>query len=479
MNATSRVLVSGNFNVLHPGHMRLLKFAKECGAKLIVAVNSDLIAGKSAFVQESLRLEGVQSNVWVDEAFIAYSTIEEIIDKLRPEIIVKGKEHESKYNRELISLKKYGGKLLFSSGETIFSSEDLISKEHQAYKNHHIAIPKQFMERHKIGLSDLHRLVIKFQEAKVCVVGDLIIDEYITCQPLGMSQEDPTIVVSPIDSAKFLGGAAIVSGHAAKLGAEVNFISVMGNDDVAKFALKNLEENNVYTNVFEDVSRPTTLKQRYRCHGKTLLRVSHLHQSEISTDIQIKIIKYFQKISKKINILIFSDFNYGVLSQKVVDEITTIAKKYNILIIADSQSSSQMGNIARFKGANLITPTEREARLAIRNRDDGLIVLSEKLRLESLANNIFLKLGENGMIVNALGDSKKGYVSDQIEALNNSPKDVAGAGDSLLTASALTLGVGGNIWEAAVIGSLAAAIQVGKIGNIPLENSELIKEFQI
>ena len=69
------VFVSGNFNVLHPGHLRLLRFARECGERLIVAVNSDRIAGNAAHVPELLRLEGVQSNSWVDEAFVTDTAV--------------------------------------------------------------------------------------------------------------------------------------------------------------------------------------------------------------------------------------------------------------------------------------------------------------------------------------------------------------------------------------------------------------------
>src|SRR6195256_6419178 len=111
------VFVSGHFNVLHPGHLRLLRFAKEYGGRLVVAVESDRMAGSAAHVPEQMRLEGVQSNSWVDEAFIIDEPISEAIARLRPDFVVKGKEHESRFNPESAALERYGGKLLFSSGE--------------------------------------------------------------------------------------------------------------------------------------------------------------------------------------------------------------------------------------------------------------------------------------------------------------------------------------------------------------------------
>ena len=103
------IFVSGCFNVLHPGHLRLLRFAKECGDRLIVAVQSDRLAADEAHVHEHLRLEGVQSISWVDEAFIFDEPLTDLITRLRPDIIVKGKEHEFRANSELAILEKYGG----------------------------------------------------------------------------------------------------------------------------------------------------------------------------------------------------------------------------------------------------------------------------------------------------------------------------------------------------------------------------------
>jgi len=92
------VFVSGTFNVLHPGHLRLLRFAKECGDYLIVAVNSDRIAANSAHVHEHLRLEGVQSIGWVDKAFVCDDALVDTIAHFRPDVVVKGKEHELRFN---------------------------------------------------------------------------------------------------------------------------------------------------------------------------------------------------------------------------------------------------------------------------------------------------------------------------------------------------------------------------------------------
>ena len=470
------VLVTGNFNVLHPGHMRLLRFARGCGDRLLVGVNSDKIAGKGAYIAENLRLDGVKSNTLVDEAFLIDEQITDLIARLRPSIVIKGKEHEYAFNAELKALEHYGGRLLFSSGETTFSSADLLLKELFQTKLKSINLPLKYMQRHGIDVPRMNSLLRNFASIKVCVIGDLIIDEYINCQPLGMSQEDPTIVVTPLGSTHYIGGAGIVAAHAVGMGAQVQFVSIVGTDFSGDLAKQRLATEGVNAHLLVDENRPTTLKQRFRSKGKTLLRVSHLHQAAVSTELQARLLEQVENAIVGADLLVFADFNYGCLPQPLVDKITVMAKSRGTLLAADSQSSSQLGDIGRFHGMDLLTPTEHEARLAMRSREDGLVVLAERLRDQSCAGNVILKMGEEGILIHP-GIGTKDQMTDKIGALNTAPQDVAGAGDSLLITSALTLASGGNIWEAACLGSLSAALQVGRIGNKPLRIKELMSEL--
>lgn len=468
------VFVSGHFNVLHPGHVRLLRFAKECGDRLLVAVESDRIAGSAAHVPEQLRLEGIQSNAWVDEAFLIDGPVADVIARIKPDVVVKGKEHEPLFNPELAVVEKYGGKLLFSSGATLFSSVDLIRRAFYESDPRSIVSPREYLERHGIVPARTAGLLREFANRKVCVLGDLIVDEYITCQPLGMSQEDPTIVVTPIDTAQFIGGAGIVAAHAAGLGASVRFIAVTGADAAREFARERLAAFGVVADLLLDETRPTTLKQRFRSKGKTLLRVSHLHQAAISVELQRQLLEHLELVMDDTELLVFSDFNYGALPQPLVDRIVSMARSRKVVLAADSQSSSQIGNICRFRDMDLLTPTEHEARVATRNHQDGLVVLAEEVRQQSGGRNVLLKLGEEGMLILPT-NGPGGGLTDRLDALNTAPRDVAGAGDSLLIAGSLALASGGTIWEAAYLGSLAAAVQVGRVGNTPIRTKELLK----
>ena len=313
---------------------------------------------------------------------------------------------------------------------------------------------------------------------KVCVIGDVIVDEYIQCDPLGMSQEDPTIVVTPILTERFIGGAAIVAAHARSLGARsVDFVSVSGDDDEAQYVADELDSAGVRARLIRDHDRPTTLKQRYRAGNKTLLRVSRLRQHRISKALQQQALDHVRDSLDSADLVIFSDFNYGVLPQELVDEITGECHRRDVKIFADSQSSSQVGDVSRFRDATLLTPTEREARIALGNYEDGLVVIAEKLRERANAENILVTLGAEGILIHPKVTEKGQWLTDRLPALNTAPKDSAGAGDCLLVCTSMALALGRSIWESAYLGSLAAACQVGRTGNIPLSAAELLVEI--
>ena len=113
--------VSGKFNVIHPGHIRLFRFAREISDYLVVGIFRDG-SSDDLVIEEDERLEGVTSNTWVDAAFILREDLTSTIKNLRPDIVVKGTEHETGDNPELAAVKEYGGVVHFASGNTSFSS---------------------------------------------------------------------------------------------------------------------------------------------------------------------------------------------------------------------------------------------------------------------------------------------------------------------------------------------------------------------
>jgi rfaE bifunctional protein kinase chain/domain len=463
------ILVQGNFDILHPGHIRLLKFAKECGDYLIVAVNNDSNMPIKNRVSELHRLEMVQSLECVDEAFLTELCSNSLIANYQPYAVVKGKEFEEKENPEYKALKTYGGKLIFGSGEFESNSEQYITKTINHGNNFDYTKCLSYAARHQFDFQSLELVFSQFSSKQVAVIGEVIVDEYIQGTAVGLSQEDPTIVMTPDRTDTFLGGAAITAGHIKGLGAkEVKLFSVLGKDEKSKYVKEHIGAYNINTILITDNSRPTPLKSRYRAGNKTLLRVNQVRQHKISKEIQTDFYRQLEASICNFDLLVFSDFNYGLLPQTLVDKIITLCKKNNVRVVADSQTSSQVGDIARYKDMMLVTPTEKEVRVALNNIDDGLPILAQKLCEKANPTSLVITLAGEGVFIH-LPDKNGGWENDILPAVNRNAVDPAGAGDCFLAASSLALCSGATPWQAFYIASIAAACQVDSLGNKPLD----------
>jgi rfaE bifunctional protein kinase chain/domain len=470
-----KALVSGKFKVIHSGHIRLFKLARELSEELVVALDvSGLDSSDIAW-----RLKALESIDFVSRVLTYKSDIEMILLDEKPDTVVKGSEFSQAFNVEEKVMAEWGGRLIFSSGDSFFSEKDMIDSSHDSLIKKRYPLPLDFMQRHEISSHRMIEILESFRDINVCVIGDLIIDEFINCHPLGMSQEEPTIVVTPIDRKRFLGGAGIVAAHCASLGAKTTLLTVRGEDEVGEWSSNKALEYGVEMVALVDSTRPTTLKQRFRSGPQTLLKLTHLRQENISSELEVKLLEKFKNNIANVDVVIFSDFSYGVLTKKVAKEVLHAAKGSKMFIAADSQSSSQIGDLSRFEFSDLITSTEREARLELKDENSGLVVLAEKLRSELNARNILLKLGGDGVIIHGTDAGGQTIATDQVPALNDSFVDTSGAGDSLLATAALGLASSATIYEATLLGSLVAAIQVGRIGNTPITSLSVTESLRL
>jgi rfaE bifunctional protein kinase chain/domain len=288
-----------------------------------------------------------------------------------------------------------------------------------------------------------------------------------------MSQEDPIVVSTPISSTRFMGGAGIVAAHCKALGAKVNFVSLTGDDELATWAQNYMDEVGVETRLIRDSNRPTVVKQRFKSANQTLFRLTHFRSEEADKALMEKLIESTLSLVDKSNILIFSDFVFGTLHPYVVSKINEVARNNgNIFIAADSQSSSQVGALFKFREIDLVTPTEHEARLELRNEVDGVAVLTQQIARELNANSVILKLGADGVLLGGFINGREVSTTEAIPSANLQAIDPSGAGDSLLAASTLAMSCAQNLQESAFLGSLAAGIQVSRRGNIPIKVSD-------
>lgn len=468
------VLVTGNFNTLHPGHLRLLRFARSYGNRLVVGVISSAISEATDLAADEERASNVGELALVDEVVIVRGPVADLVSTLRPEVVVKGSEHRGRENPEEAILRSFGGRLVFATPDLSFTagapSPSVGSGVIQAFDR--ILMPGGVASRRHVSRDRLSDIVHRVAELRFCVVGDLIIDEYIDCEAVGMSREDPAVVVSPVETERFLGGAAIVAGHVAGLGAHCDLIATVGDDDGGSFARSRLNEFGV-TGHLRSEGDQTTVKTRIRVQNKTMLRINRTRREAPTTSQREWILNRVREVGAFGNGILLADFGLGVLAGSAGIEVASLTREVAPFAAADSQTSSQVGDVTRFRDFDLLVPTEHEARLGLRDQDSGLVVLAERLRSLTRTRDVILTLGAEGVLIQSL-DPHLGPVTDAVPALNASPADVAGAGDSLLAMASTALCSGATIWEASILGSLAAAIQISRVGNRPVTRAEIL-----
>ena len=477
LNAANVALCYGHFNLIHPGHLRYLKYAKNLATKLVVVVVSDQELDKDSFGQhfsEEDRAESLANLQIVDYVTILNdNTLNKLISIVKPKFLVLGKEFEQRQTEQIdLAIKAVNkiGKVVFHAGETHYSTANLLHGDIFDIESSSKEDLNTICKKHKINLKNLKNRLRSFSNSRLVVIGDTIVDNYVACDALGMSAEAPVLVVKELENREFIGGAAIVASHVAALGAKCHYISVVGEDDQSNMVAQSLIEQDVDADLIIDASRPTTYKTRYMVENQKLFRVSRIKDHKILEKIEQDIIDKLTKLAPNIDGILVSDFVYGVITQNILDAIINLSSQFDIKLYGDLQCSSQVGKVSKFSGFDLITPTEKESRVALGDNESGIEWIANTLLKDTNSKNMLMKLGSDGFI--AYSNSK--FMERQnFPALSGNPVDVTGAGDSLFAAMSVSLSSGASLMEASVIGTCMASLSVKKVGNIPITNDRL------
>jgi len=479
-SGNSVVLCHGHFNIIHPGHIRYLDYAKQQGTKLVVSIQgytSFLNSDRKHQFSEAERAAGVASIQTVDKVvLLGEENLKELIKGLKPAVLVLGKEFENEREEEVLQavklLKDQGGRVLFHAGETYYATSELFRENLPDLHEQNQKLFKQSCSQQNLKIDELLKCIDKFKSVSLLVIGDTIIDQYVACDALGMSAEAPVVVVRELETREYAGGAAVVAMHASALGADCRYLSVVGQDANASIAAQELDRLNVKHVLIEDKSRPTTFKIRYMVNNQKMFRVSRMKDHSLTRQVEDQIIEEIEEAAYHVQGILISDFVYGVITPRVLNKITQLSKKHKILIVGDLQCSSQVGNVAKFKNFDLICPTERESRIALGTQGEGVEWVANTLMSETNSRNLVMKLGGDGFIT--YQTELDGFVNRQhFPALSSNPVDVTGAGDSLLATLSLGLCSGATLMQSSAIGTGMASLVVQQVGNIPVSQQKL------
>jgi rfaE bifunctional protein kinase chain/domain/rfaE bifunctional protein nucleotidyltransferase chain/domain len=474
------IMCHGVFDIVHPGHVRHLLYAKSKGDILVVSVTADEHVSKAnvrPYVPEELRAINLAAFEMVDYVVIDRDpTPLNNLRGIQPDYYAKGYEYvegglNPKTREELEVLETYGGEIIFTPGDIVYSSSHLIETSPPNIASEKLIM---LMEAEGLALSHLRDALGKLPGIRVHVIGDTIVDSYTHCSVVGGPTKTPTMSVRFEGRQDFNGGAAIVAKHLRAAGGDVTFSTVMGDDALKGQVLKDLEEQGIRCLAVIDPTRPTTNKNAIVVGGYRLLKIDTLDNRSISE----KILKTLagQVHTTEADAVVFSDFRHGIFNRQTIPPLIA-AIPGDTYRVADSQVASRWGNILDFKGFDLITPNEREARFALGDQDSVVRPLGVELFRRAECKTLMLKLGDRGVITFRDRPATDARSFFTIDSFAERAVDSVGAGDALLAYATLAMVATRHDVIAGVLGSFAAAVECERDGNVPVTPQDVLDKI--
>lgn len=317
------------------------------------------------------------------------------------------------------------------------------------------------------------RIISGFGNAKVLVIGDLILDQFIWGDVSRISPEAPVPVVWVKRDSFMPGGASNVANNLKSLGATVHLVGVIGDDEHGAVLKGELEQKGIITKgIFLDVSRPTILKTRVVAQHQQVVRIDREKVGSLSPEIVSRMTSYIERMLDEVDAVIIEDYGKGVITSKLLARIVPIARRKRKILSVDPKEE----HFNYYKGATVITPNNHEASRAVgfEIKDSKTLERAGRRLISKLACKIALvTLGENGMAV-----FRKNKPMKQIPTVAQEVFDVSGAGDTVIATYTLSLTAGADPIQAAFVSNYAAGIVVGKIGIAVVTPTELLKRIK-
>ncbi len=474
------IMCHGTFDLVHPGHIRHLLYAKSKADVLVVSLTCDSWIQKSdfrPFVPQDLRAMNLAALEMVDYVVVDEDpTPIQNIMHVQPDYFAKGYEYKDgkippKTQEEIDTLKSYGGEMLFTPGDVVFSSSKFIEKNRP-----NLLIEKlmALMESEQITFDTLRTALGQFPKLKVHVIGDTIVDSYVYCTPISTgSSKTPTLSVRFDRQVDYSGGAAVVAKHIRAAGADVRFSTVLGDDDMKAFILDDLSKCDVECRAVIDSTRCTTQKMAFIANSYRMLKFDRVDNRPITGKALDDLMATYS--TSDADGFVFSDFRHGIFNRATIPDLMGKLPKGPVRV-ADSQVASRWGNILEFQGFDLITPNEREARFALADQDSVIRPMALQLYNQAQCKLLILKLGSRGSITyRSSSDSVRAFFT--LDSFADNVVDAVGAGDALLAYATLALTAKQGDVVASILGNIAAGVACEHDGNWQVTPEEIVKKI--
>ncbi len=479
----------GCFDIVHPGHIRHLKFARSLGDRLLVSISGDTGISKGngrPLIPQELRAENLAELDCVDWVYIEpRPTAAELLAEVQPDVYIKGREYEfnadPRFCAEREAVETAGGRVVFSSGDVVFSSTALIAAmETSADPFHHRLT--QLLTRPDMQPDRLLETMTGIRGKRIVIVGEVICDTYIFCDRPDIAHESPVMTLRPVDRRSFDGGAAVIARHAAALGARPVLVTALPKTPEADALRQNLTSEGIEV---ISVTIPSRLpeKQRYLIGSQKVMKVDLIEPLVLDTaGAEALLTATTRAVGQGTDAAIIADFGLGLFSPRLITRLCEVLRPQTGVLAGDV--SGKRHCLRAMRHLDLACPSESEVRAAYSLHSDALPSVAWKLLHETRAKAAIVTMGAEGLVafeplpdagrVDTKQDPFRSRVrGEHVPALAPHAIDPLGCGDSLITTATLALAAGASLTPAAFLGSVAAAVHAQRLGNPPLEPSEL------
>lgn len=320
----------------------------------------------------------------------------------------------------------------------------------------------------KISEKRLLQLKNNFKGKRIAVIGDMMLDIYFWGDVKRISPEAPVPVLEVGNEFYRFGGAANVALNISELNGIAEPIGIIGYDNYGTIFNSLLSDQKIaQRGIIVDESRPTTAKTRVIADSQHIVRIDKESKDTIGKDIQNKLFAYVKSIIKNLDGIILQDYNKGVLSSSLINQLIELANKNKKLVTVDPK----FNNFYEYKNVTVFKPNKKEAGdiLGMEIKTDADISFAGNTLLKKLnAKNILLTLGEDGIAV-----FEKNKPEKRMPTKARKVADVSGAGDTVISTLTLALAAGANIYEASYLANYAGGIVCEEVGIIPIELDKL------
>jgi rfaE bifunctional protein nucleotidyltransferase chain/domain len=516
--ASARTLVQchGCFDIVHPGHIRHLRQARALGDLLLVSITGDPAIRKGParpLIPEELRAENLAALDCVDLVYVDDSpTALKLLEAVRPDVYVKGKEYEfnndPRFAEEREAVERAGGRVVFSSGDVVFSSTALIAALEQSADPYHQRLV-QLTERGELQGPALYSLISSFRGKRVVVAGECIVDSYVLCDRPEVASESPVLTLRPLEARHYDGGAAVVARHVAALGGKPILVTPLPESREGEALRQRLEGEGVEVRALT-VKAPVPEKQRFLVGAQKIMKLDLVEPMVLDAGQQERFIEMACEAAEGSTDFaamrgdgkaaatfggevggtgdatgdlcdagIIADFGLGLFTPKMMTKLCRSLRPAVRVLSGDV--SGKRSNLSAMRVMDLVCPSEQELRDAMRMHGEGLPLVTWSM-LETLRSKAaMVTLGADGLIAFsrlAESGSQSGawetrLQSEHIPALCPVALDPLGCGDSLLAVATLALASGASLTAAGFVGACAAAVQVQRLGNVPVTGGDL------